>query len=79
MAEWVMLIMFLVLGFGTYEFNRRVYESQTLLVWGMTGLILSLGLMIYIFSKVQHASQPWADRYQIEEDAVRRGSPDPAE
>ncbi len=67
MAEWVMLILFLGLSFGAYAFNQRVYESQSLLVWGIAGLIMSISLMIYIFSKVQHAGQPWADRYQIEE------------
>ncbi len=68
MAEWVMLILALVLGFGTYAFNHRLYESQSLRVWAIAGVIMALSLMIYIFSKVQHAAQPWADRYQIEED-----------
>lgn len=67
MAEWVMLILFLFLVFGAYAFNQRFYESQTLLIWGIAALIMSISVLIYIFSKVQSASQPWADRYQIEE------------
>ena len=68
MAEWVMLILFLLLTFGAYAFNQRVYESQSLRVWAIAGLILSVSLIIYVFSKVQHAGQPWAKQYQIEED-----------
>ena len=67
MAEWIILILLLVLCFGAYEFNRRAYESQSLLVWGIVALIMALRLLIYIFSKVQHASQPWADRYEIKD------------
>lgn len=67
MAEWVMLILFLLLTFGAYAFNQRFYESQTLLVWGVAVLIMSISVLIYIFTKVQSASQPWAGRYQIEE------------
>ena len=49
MAEWIILILLLVLCFGAYEFNRRVYETQSLLVWGIVALIMALSLLVYIF------------------------------
>ena len=67
MAEWALLIMVMVVIAGTYAFNHRVYESQSLLVWCVAGVILTIGLLVYIFSKVQKASSPWVDRYQIED------------
>lgn len=68
MAEWAILIMVFVVPAGAYAFNRQVYEYQSLLVWCIAGLIMTVGLLGYIFSKVQTASGPWADRYQIEDE-----------
>ena len=66
MAEWALLIMVFVVTAGTYAFNQRTYQSQSLLVWAIAGFVMTVGLIVYIVSKVNQASEPWVDRYQQE-------------
>ena len=66
MAEWALLIMVCVVTAGTYAFNQRAYQSQSLLVWAGAAMVMTIGLIVYIVNKANQASQPWVDRYQQE-------------
>lgn len=66
MAEWAVLITVFVVTAAAYAFNRRVYEAQSLVVWCVAGLIITAGLIVYVFTKVGTATHSWSDHYQIE-------------
>lgn len=68
MAEWAVLIMVFAVVAGAYWLHRRFFETwQVLAIWSGAGLIIVIGLVVYVFSKVNTTTEPWLDQYQIED------------
>ena len=68
MAEWAVLIMVIAVIGGAYALHRRFFETwQIAAIWCGAGLILTIGLVIYVSAKVDRATGGWSEHYQIEE------------
>lgn len=68
MAEWAILIMVFGVIAGAYALSRRFFETwQIITIWCVAGLVMTIGLVLYVFSKVNTATAPWGDRYEIQE------------
>jgi hypothetical protein len=67
MAEWAILILVFAVVGGAWGLSRFYFETwQIVGIWVGAGLIITIGLIVYISTKVDSSTQPWIDRYQIE-------------
>lgn len=67
MAEWLVIGMLVVVCGIAYFAGRFVTEPwQTIAVWCIAGVIISAGLIGYVYSKVGTAKSGWIDHYNIE-------------
>jgi uncharacterized membrane protein len=68
MAEWALLILVFAVVAGAWWLNQRYFETwQVAAIWCGAGLILVVGLIIYVNAKISTTAAPWVDQYQIDE------------
>lgn len=68
MAEWAVLILVFAVVAGAWWLQQRFFETwQVAAIWCGAGLVIVVGLIIYMNSKISTTAAPWVDQYQIDE------------
>lgn len=76
MAEWFLLIFIFAVIAVTFLVTRFIYGVvQTAAAWIIAGVILSIGLGVYFFNKVEETGAKIEDYYRQGEDRGPRPGP----